>query len=119
MRLPANVIFPAPDKKPILVTDYARKLRWSLMEAFRSASMHLQLSHELTRDKSEQCARNRWYEIGDLVYVLTPKGSRGKLGEVWNEPWKIVARTGVIYALTCSDGSYRVRTERPLRAPPL
>ena len=76
MRLLAHVIFPAPDKEPILVTDYARKLRWNLMEAFRSASNHLQRSHELTRDKSEHYARYRPYEIGDLVYVLTPKGKQ-------------------------------------------
>ena len=97
MRLPAHVIFPAPDKEPIVVTDYARKLRWNLMEAFRFASMHLQHSHELTKDKSEHYACYRPYEIGDLVYVLTPKGSRGNLGEVRNGPWKIVARTGIIY----------------------
>ena len=113
MRLPAHVIFPAPDKEPILVTDYARKLRWNLMEAFRSASNHLQRSHELTRDKSEHYARYRPYEIGDLVYVLTPKGSRGKLGEVWNGPWKIVARTGVIYTLTwCHPSAKRKKTRR-------
>ena len=80
MRLPSHVIFPAPDKEPVLVTDYARELRRNLAEAFRMTSTHLQHSHELTQDKSEHYARYKPYEVGDLVYVLTPKGSRGKLG---------------------------------------
>ena len=71
MRLPAHVIFSAPDKEPILVTDYAWKLhvRWNVMEAFRSARVHLQRSHDSMNQqiKSKHYACCRPYEIGDLV----------------------------------------------------
>ena len=52
------------------------------------------------------------YKIGDLVYVLTPKGSRGKLGEVWCGPWKVVSRTGVIYTLEWVQPGKKKRNRR-------
>ena len=61
MRLPSHVIFPAPDKESVLVTDYARELRRNLAEAFCMTSTHLQHSHELTQDKPEHYARYRPY----------------------------------------------------------
>ena len=112
MRLPAHVIFPSPEIEPQLVTEYARQLRHNLQTAFRDTSLHLSRSHEHTKDRSQHYARYRPYEIGDLVYVLTPKGSRGKLGEVWCGPWKVVCRTGVIYTLEWVQPGKKKRNRR-------
>ena len=112
MRLPAHVIFPSPKIEPQLVTEYARQLRHNLQTAFRDTSLHLSRSHEHTKDRSQHYARYKPYEIGDLVYVLTPKGSRGKLGEVWCGPWKVVSRTGVIYTLEWVQPGKKKRDRR-------
>ena len=44
---------------------------------------------------------------------MTPKGSRGKLGEVWCGPWKIIVKTGVLYTVEwVSDRSKRKRIRK-------
>ena len=83
LRLPPQVVFPASSREPQMVTDYARQLRNNLQQAFYAVSSNLQTSHEETKDRSHHYANYCPYEIDDFVYVLTPKGSRGKLGDVW------------------------------------
>ena len=113
LRLPPQVIFPAPDKEPQMTTAYARNLRKNLKNAFYAVSQNLKRTHEITKDRSQHYPRYRPYEIGDLVYVLTPKGSLGKLGEVWCGPWKIIGKTGVLYTVEwVSDGSKRKRIRK-------
>ena len=115
LRLPSQVVFPPPlsAKEPQMQTEYARDLRKNLQNGFQRVSNNLRKVHQQTRDKSQHYGTCNPYEVGDLVYVLTPKGSRGKLGEVWSGPWRVIARTGVIYTLTwIGDDDKRKKTRR-------
>ena len=55
--------------------EYARDQRQNLQNGFQHASNNLRKVHQQTRDKSQHYAACNLYEVGDLVYVLTPKGS--------------------------------------------
>ena len=105
LQLLSHDIFPTPvtAKKPQMHTKYFRDQGHNLQNGFQHVSNNLRKVHEQTKDKSQHYVACNPYEVGDLVYVLTPKGSRGKLGEVWSGPWRVIAQTGVIYALARID----------------
>ena len=114
----SQVIFPAPDKEPPMITAHSRNSRKSLEGAFYAVSQNLKRTHKITKDRSQHYPRYRSYETGYLVYVLTPKDSRGKLGEVWCDPWKTFGRTGVCIQYN-GCGWVKTKTNSKIRLQPI
>ena len=103
-RLPADVIYGAPNTDERSVTDYAMALRRRMENAFTLARQHSLTQHLKQKELYDKKIHGRPFKEGEYVWLSSPMGRRGaskKLHHPWSGPFRVLKRI--------SDSTYRIQ----------
>ena len=133
-RLPMDVSLLPPREVSASIADHRSKVVQHIEEAHRLSRDNIQRAQQKMKEYYDRDASPITYEIGQRVWVYTPKNRRGlskKLSHNWHGPYTLVARTSPVnYVIRAADNSristtihvarlkpYVDPTTRPIRQP--
>ena len=103
-RLPVDLAFQLPQRKPLYHTQYAIHLQSTLGDFYKQ--VREKLGHNLQRQKEiyDWKAHGSSYNKGDMVWLFnatTPREQRKKFHRPWSGPYTVVKQL--------SDSTYRIQ----------
>ena len=104
-QLPLDLMYGTGQREEVPTTEYARKLKQSLEEAYALVRTRLSAQHERRKAIYDQKIHGDPYTQGDLVWLHSPAVSRGlsrKLHHVWKGPFRVLERV--------SNSDYRIKS---------
>ena len=94
MRIPLDIMYRPPGTEQTR-TEYVRKLRTSLQDAYVTVREKLQLAHQRQKDYYDRRTHGERFKPGVSVWILSPviqKGVAPKFHKPWTGPFKVTKR---------------------------
>lgn len=88
-----EVLMPAPDQTPVLISEYAEEVAESLQEAWTLARTSVQKAQKKQKASHDRRAATPTYQVGDQVRIFMPaekQGKNRKFARPYKGPFEVV-----------------------------